>query len=235
MSITLNEISHSAGSRILFENIIATFNPGKRYGLTGPNGAVNSTLSNIIMALTKPLKGSVQLPEKVGFLRQNIEDFLDYKVLDVVVMGNERLWRAMQEKERLYEVEFTDDVGFKLGELEEVIAQEDGYAAESNAEELLLGAGLTEEQLAATMSQISVDLQFRALLCQALFGEPQALLLDEPTNHLDLESIGWLESFLKEYKGTMIVVSHDRHFLNSVTTDIADIDFETLIIYPGNY
>lgn len=235
MSITLNEISHSAGSRILFENIIATFNPGKRYGLTGPNGAGKSTLMKIIMGLIKPLKGSVQLPEKVGFLRQNIEDFLGYKVLDVVIMGNHRLWDAMQEKESLYAVEYTEKVGFRFGELEEIIAAEDGYTAESNAEELLLGAGLTREQLEGTMSQIPVDLQFRALLCQALFGEPQALLLDEPTNHLDLESIGWLEGFLKEYKGTMIVISHDRHFLNSVTTDIADIDFETLIIYPGNY
>lgn len=235
MAITLSEISHSAGSRILFENITATFNPGNRYGLTGPNGAGKSTLMKIIMKIMKPLRGSVQLPDKVGFLRQNIEDFLNIKVLDVVIMGNERLWNAMEEKERLYDVEFTDAVGFRLGELEEIIAQEDGYVAESNAEELLLGAGITTEQLEFKMSQLPVDLQFRALLCQALFGNPQALLLDEPTNHLDMESIGWLEKFLKEYKGTMIVVSHDRHFLNSVTTHIADIDFETLIIYPGNY
>src|SRR5439155_5600651 len=129
----------------------------------------------------------------------------------------------------------TDEVGMRLGELEGIVAEEDGYMAESNAEELLSGMGIPHEYFRQKMSAIPTDMQFRVLLCQALFGDPQALLLDEPTNHLDLESIIWLEKFLFNYKGTLIVISHDRHFLNAVTTHIADIDYETIIIYPGNY
>jgi len=235
MSITLDGISHSAGSRLLFEDVSITFNPPHRYGLTGPNGCGKSTLLKIIMDQMQPLRGQVRLPSKIGFLRQNIEDFQDFGVRDVVIMGNARLWEAMAEKERLYDVEFTDEVGIRFGELEEIIGDEDGYVAEGNAEELLLGAGIEPELHDLKMSQIPVDLQFRALLCQALFGNPQALLLDEPTNHLDMDSISWLEEFLHSYNGTLIVVSHDRHFLNAVTTHIADIDYETIIIYPGNY
>jgi ATPase subunit of ABC transporter with duplicated ATPase domains len=233
--ITLKEISKSFGSRILFENVSFTFNPGNRYGLTGPNGSGKSTLMKIIMGLDEPTTGSVTLPKRVGMLRQNIEFFREFKVTDVVIMGNARLWNALHEREELYLVEMTDEVGMKLGELEGVIAEEDGYAAESNAEELLSGMGIPHEYFYQQMKAIPTDIQFRVLLCQALFGDPQALLLDEPTNHLDLESIGWLESFLKNYHGTMIVISHDRHFLNSVCTHIADIDYETIITYPGNY
>lgn len=233
--ITLNLISKSFGSRILFENVIASFNAGNRYGLTGPNGAGKSTLLKIIMGLEEPTSGTVTLPDRVGILRQNIEDYHDFNVLDVVIMGNKRLWKAMQERDSLYEVEMTDDVGMRLGELEGIIAEEDGYSADSNAEMLLSGMGLPREYFSQKMKAIPTDMQFRVLLCQALFGEPQALLLDEPTNHLDLESIGWLEKFLFDYKGTLIVISHNRHFLNTVTTHIADIDYETIIIYPGNY
>lgn len=187
------------------------------------------------MGKIDPTSGHVSLPEKVGILRQNIEDFKQMKVLDVVIMGNQRLWDALQERDRLYEGEMTDAVGMRLGELEEIVADEDGYAAEANAEDLLVGAGIPKELHEHSMSAIPTDMQFRALLCQALFGNPQALLLDEPTNHLDLESIGWLEDFFHKFKGTLIVVSHDRHFLNSVTTHIADIDYDTIIVYPGNY
>ena len=187
------------------------------------------------MGFIEPTRGTISLPSKVGILRQNIEAFLEMKVLDVIMMGNSRLWKALQERERLYEGEMTDAVGMRLGELEEIIAEEDGYSAEANAEELLVGAGIPKELHGNTMGTIPTDMQFRALLCQALFGSPQALLLDEPTNHLDLESIGWLENFFHSYTGTLIVVSHDRHFLNSVTTHIADIDYDTVIIYPGNY
>lgn len=233
--ITLNRISKSFGSRILFDDVTITFNAGNRYGLTGPNGAGKSTLLKIIMGLEEPTSGSVTLPDRVGILRQNIEDFRDVKVLDVVIMGNERLWSALTEREALYAVEMSDDVGMRLGELEGIIAEEDGYSADSNAEVLLAGMGIPHEYNNLLMREVPTDMQFRILLCQSLFGEPQALLLDEPTNHLDLESIGWLEHFLHEYKGTMIVISHDRHFLNAVTTHIADIDYETIIIYPGNY
>lgn len=233
--IVLDNVAMSYGSRTLFENVNIAFNEGKRYGLTGPNGAGKSTLLKIIMGQKEPNQGFVKLPRKVGFLRQDIEEFKNHKVIDVVVMGNLRLYEALQEREKLYDVEMTDEVGMRLGELEEVIAEEDGYMAEANAEQLLLGMGINSEFYLKSMHEIPMDYQFRVMLCQALFGDPQALILDEPTNHLDMESIRWLEQFLLSYKGVMIVVSHDRHFLNAVTTDIADIDYETVIIYPGNY
>lgn len=233
--ITLNKISKSFGSKILFDNVNITFNSGNRYALTGPNGAGKTTLLKIIMGLEEPTSGSVTLPDRVGMLRQNIEDFRTIKVLDAVIMGNSRLWNALQERDRLYELEMTDEIGMQLGDLEGIIAEEDGYSADANAEVLLRGMGIPAEFTSLKMGQIPTDMQFRVLLCQALFGDPQALLLDEPTNHLDLESISWLETFLYNYKGTLIVISHDRHFLNAVATHIADIDYETVIIYPGNY
>lgn len=233
--ITLSKISKSFGSRLLFDDVTMTFNAGNRYGLTGPNGAGKTTLLKIMMKVEEPNAGTVSLPDRVGILRQNIEDYGEERVVDVVIMGNQRLWHALKERDALYEVEMTDEVGMQLGELEGIIAEEDGYSADSNAETLLSGMGIPSHCFQQQMKAIPTDMQFRVLLCQALFGEPQALLLDEPTNHLDLESIGWLESFLHQYKGTLIVISHDRHFLNSITTHIADIDYETIIIYPGNY
>jgi ATPase subunit of ABC transporter with duplicated ATPase domains len=233
--ITLNKISKKVGARLLFEDVTVTFSSGNRYGLTGPNGSGKSTLLKIIMGVEAPTSGSVSLPHRIGFLKQNIEDFRDFKVLDVVIMGNKRLWDAFSERDKLYEQEMTDEVGIRLGELEEIINAEDGYSAESDAEILLNGMGFSPDLQQQKMHTIPTDQQFRVMLCQALFGNPEALLLDEPTNHLDLESIGWLEEFLHHYRGTLVVVSHDRHFLNAVTTHIADIDYETLIIYPGNY
>lgn len=233
--ITLDEITMAFGGRTLFEDISCGFSPHNRYGLTGPNGSGKSTLLKIIMGIISPAKGTVTKPKRTGILRQNIHDFAESTARDVVIQGNTRLWKALQEREKLYELEMTDEVGILLGDVESVVAEEDGYSAEANAEALLLGIGVQEELHERKMKEIPQDMQFRALLCQALFGEPEALLLDEPTNHLDMESIGWLEEFLKKYKGTLIVVSHDRHFLNAVTTHIADIDYETLIIYPGNY
>jgi len=233
--ITLNNITKKIGGRTLFENATITFNAGNRYGLTGPNGSGKSTLLKIIMGLEEATGGSVTRPGKVGFLKQNIEDYHAMSVVDTVIMGNHKLWTALQEREQLYSVEMTDDVGIRLGELEAIIADEDGYSAESNAEVLLTGMGLPLELHQQKMGAIPTDMQFRVMLCQALFGEPQGLLLDEPTNHLDLESIGWLEGFLHNYQGVLIVISHDRHFLNAVTTHIADIDYETIIPYPGNY
>lgn len=232
--ITLEKISKRVGTRVLFEDVTFTFNVG-RYGLTGPNGSGKSTLLKIVMGVEPPTSGTVTLPKKVGFLKQRIEDFREFTVIDTVIMGNSALWSALTERDKLYEVEMTDAVGMRLGELEEVIAEENGYTAESEAEILLIGMGIPEELHRKKMHEIPTDRQFRALLCQALFGNPDALLLDEPTNHLDLESISWLEEFLHDYKGTLVVVSHDRHFLNSVCTHIADIDYETIITYPGNY
>jgi len=233
--ITLTDISKQIGGRTLFENVTFTFNEGCRYGLTGPNGSGKSTLLKIIMGVEAASSGTISLPRKVGFLKQRIEDFRDYTVLDTVMMGNRRLWDALTERDRLYEMEMTDAVGMRLGELEEVIAEEEGYTAESEAETLLSGMGIPADSHRKKMAEIPTDQQFRALLCQALFGHPQALLLDEPTNHLDLESISWLEEFLHNYSGTLVVVSHDKHFLNSVCNQVADIDYETIITYPGNY
>jgi ATPase subunit of ABC transporter with duplicated ATPase domains len=233
--ITLKEVSKSFGSRILFDGVSITFNAGNRYGLTGPNGSGKSTLLRIMMGFEDPTSGSVILPERTGILKQNIEAFRDEKALDVVMMGNARLWSALQKRDELYQVEMTDEVGMQLGELEGIIAEENGYQAEADAEMLLAGMGIPQDDVHRKMKEIPTDIQFRVLLCQSLFGDPQALLLDEPTNHLDLESIGWLERFLENYNGVLIVISHDRHFLNSVCTHIADIDYETIIIYPGNY
>lgn len=233
--ITLAGISKSFGSRVLFEDVTLTFNPGNRYGLTGPNGSGKSTLLKIVMGMEEATSGTVTLPDRVGILKQNIEAYSDFRVVDVVIMGNKRLWEAFQERDHLYTLEMSDDVGMRIGDIEGIVAEEDGYSAEANAEQLLSGMGLPADTFQRKMSEIPIDLQFRVLLCQSLFGEPQALLLDEPTNHLDMDSIGWLERFLHEYKGVLVVVSHDRHFLNAVTTHIADIDYETVIVYPGNY
>lgn len=233
--ITTTKLSKSFGSKVLFDDVTMTFNEEKRYGLTGPNGAGKTTFFKMIMGIEEPTSGTVTLPDRVGILKQNIEDFKNFRVIDVVLMGNKRLWDAFLERDRLYEMEMSDDIGMRLGELEGIIAEEDGYSAESNAEVLLAGMGLEMDIFEKKMHEIPIDNQFRVLLCQSLFGGPEALLLDEPTNHLDLESIRWLEKFLFNYKGTLIVVSHDRHFLNAVTTDIADIDYETIILYPGNY
>lgn len=233
--IVLENISKRMGTRTLFDDVNTSFIPGHRYGLTGPNGAGKSTLLKIMMGVIEANSGRVILPKRVGFLRQNIEDFLEFKVLDTVIMGNERLWNALETRDRLYEEEMTDEIGMRLGSLEEVVAEEDGYSAEANAEILLIGMGIPIEFHTQVMNEIPTDLQFRVLLAQALFGKPEALLLDEPTNHLDISSIGWLEEFLFSYSGTLIVISHDRHFLNAVTTHIADIDYDTIISYPGNY
>lgn len=234
-NIVLQNISKKIGGRVLFDDVTATFSAGNRYGLTGPNGAGKSTLMKIIMRLEEPTTGSVTLPSKVGYLRQDIEHFHSFRVLDTVIMGNARLANALQERDRLYEQEITNEVGMRLGDLEGIIAEEEGYTAESDAEILLIGSGIPAEFHQEYMKNIPTDLQFRVLVCQALFGKPEALLLDEPTNHLDMDSIGWLETFLLGYRGVCIVISHDRHFLNTVTTHIADIDYDTIIIYPGNY
>ena len=233
--ITLSGVSKKIGARTLFDSVSVTFSSGGRYGLTGPNGAGKSTLLKIVMGLEEPTSGTIALPNKVGYLKQNIEDFKDQRLVDVVIMGNPRLWQTLVERETLYDAEMTDEIGIRLGELEEIVGEEDGYTAESDAEVLLSGMGIHEDLYLQKMHSIPTDQQFKVMLCQALFGNPPALILDEPTNHLDLESISWLESFLHSYNGVLVVVSHDRHFLNAVTTHTADIDYETLIIYPGNY
>ncbi len=234
--ISVSNVTKAYGSKLLFENVAVQFTPGNRYGLTGPNGAGKSTFMKILQGDEEPNSGSVHVPKKIGILRQDQFRYDNYRIIDTVLMGNPTLWSALEERETLYNAtDFTDEMGIRLGELEGIIADEDGYVAEQQAAEILQGIGIPAERHEHLMTTLPTDLKFRVLLAQALFGGPEALLLDEPTNYLDLASIQWLEETLIAYTGTLVVISHDRHFLNSVCTDIADIDYETIIIYPGNY
>jgi len=224
------------GSKVLFEDVTTTFSPGRRYGLTGPNGAGKSTFMKLLTGELTPQKGSVARPRKIGVLSQDQFAFDAFRVVDTVIMGNARLWQALEERERLYaKADLTDEDGMRLGELEAVVGDEDGYTAESDAAILLQGLDIPEALHERTMAELPGGQKVRVLLAQALFGRPDALLLDEPTNHLDLESIHWLQDFLVRYEGTLIVISHDRHFLNAVCTHTADIDYETIITYTGGY
>ena len=224
------------GSKVLFEDVTTTFSPERRYGLTGPNGAGKSTFMKLLTGELPPQKGAVGRPEKLGVLRQDQFAFDRYRVIDTVIMGNARLWRALEEREHLYaKTDMTDEDGMRLGELEGIVGDEDGYSAESNAAILLEGLDIPEALHERTMSELQGGQKVRVLLAQALFGGPQALLLDEPTNHLDLDSIHWLREILIRYDGTLIVISHDRHFLNDVCTHTADIDYQTIITYTGGY
>jgi ATPase subunit of ABC transporter with duplicated ATPase domains len=234
--ITVSGVTKAFGAKTLFENVSVQFTPGKRYGLTGPNGAGKSTFMKILQGDEEPSRGSVSIPKRVGILRQDQFRYDEFRIVDTVLMGNKALWAALEERDRLYaEPEITDEMGMRLGELEGIIGEENGYVAEQQAAEILQGIGIPESKHEEPMHTLPNDMKFRVLLAQALFGEPEALLLDEPTNYLDLKSIQWLEETLHDYNGTLIVISHDRHFLNSVCTHIADIDYETIIIYTGNY
>jgi ATPase subunit of ABC transporter with duplicated ATPase domains len=234
--ISVTGVSMRYGSKVLFEDVTTTFSAGRRYGLTGPNGAGKSTFMKLLTGELPPQKGTVARPEKVGVLRQDQFAFDAFRVIDTVIMGNARLWAALEERERLYgRSVMSDEEGMRLGELEGIVGEEDGYSAESNAAILLQGLDIPEELHERTMSELQGGQKVRVLLAQALFGQPQALLLDEPTNHLDLDSIHWLREFLVRYEGTLIVISHDRHFLNDVCTHAADIDYLTIITYTGGY
>jgi ATPase subunit of ABC transporter with duplicated ATPase domains len=224
------------GSKVLFEDVTTTFSAGRRYGLTGPNGAGKSTFMKLLTGEQPPQRGTVARPAKVGVLRQDQFAFDQFRVIDTVIMGNHKLWSALQERELLYaKSDLTEAEGMRLGELEGIVGDEDGYEAEANAAILLQGLDIPEQLHERTMSEIQGGQKVRVLLAQALFGRPEALLLDEPTNHLDLDSIHWVREFLLRYDGTLIVISHDRHFLNGVCTHIADIDYQTIITYTGGY
>jgi len=225
------------GNKILFEDVTTTFSAGRRYGLTGPNGSGKTTFMRLLTGDQPPQKGTVVVPDKLGVLRQDQFAFDKFTVADTVIMGNKRLWSALQERERLYEksADMTDAEGMRLGELEGIVGEEDGYEAEANAAILLQGLDIPNALHQRKMAELQGGQKVRVLLAQALFGHPEALLLDEPTNHLDLESIHWLRDFLIRYDGTLIVISHDRHFLNAVCTHIADIDYQTIITYTGGY
>src|SRR5215472_9801591 len=234
--ISVSNVTMRYGSKLLFEDVSVTFTQGRRYGLTGPNGAGKSTFMKVLTGEIDAQKGSVVRPKKFGVLKQNQYEFDAYRVIDTVIMGNKALWAALEEREQIYaKPELTDEDGSRLGELEGVVGEEDGYEAESNAAVLLQGLDIPDELHERKMSELQGGQKVRVLLAQALFGNPEALLLDEPTNYLDLDSIHWLENFLIRYNGTVITISHDRHFLNSVCTHIADIDYETIITYTGGY
>src|SRR5580700_6582131 len=234
--ISVSNVTMRYGSKLLFEDVSVTFTTGRRYGLTGPNGAGKSTFMKVLTGEIDAQKGTVVRPKKIGVLSQDQYAFDAYRVIDTVIMGNKGLWAALEEREVIYaKAELTDEDGSRLGELEGIVGDEDGYEAESNAAVLLQGLDIPDELHERKMSELQGGQKVRVLLAQALFGNPQALLLDEPTNYLDLESIHWLEDFLVRYNGTVITISHDRHFLNNVCTHIADIDYETIITYNGGY
>jgi ATPase subunit of ABC transporter with duplicated ATPase domains len=234
--ISVSNVSMRYGAKILFDEVSTSFTPGRRYGLTGPNGAGKSTFMKLLSGELEPQKGTVVRPKKLGILSQDQFAFDRYRVIDTVIMGNRRLWNALEEREHLYaKHEMTDADGMRLGELEGIVGEEDGYTAETDAAVLLHGLDIPDELHERKMAELPGGQKVRVLLAQALFGHPSALLLDEPTNHLDLDSIHWLEGFLNQFDGVLIVISHDRHFLNRVCTHIADIDYETIITYTGTY
>jgi len=236
--LSVNNVSMQYGARVLFDGVTCTFMPGRRYAITGPNGAGKSTLMKILTGEIDPTKGSVSRPKRLGVLRQDQFAFDDYRVVDTVIMGNAALWQALQERDALYakpHEQLTDADGMRLGELEGIIGEEGGYTAEADAAILLDGLDISSSLHERKMSALQGGQKVRVLLAQALFGNPTALLLDEPTNHLDLDSVHWLQDYLCAYEGILILISHDRHFLNSVCTHCADIDYESVITYVGGY
>ncbi|MFO7155501.1 MAG: ATP-binding cassette domain-containing protein [Pseudomonadota bacterium] len=235
-NIQVTGVSKAYGSKKLFEDVNVTFTPGRRYGLTGPNGAGKSTFMKILAGQLEPDAGTVSRPKKTQVLEQDHFAYESQRVIDVVLQGNRILWEALQEKERLLALpQLGEEEGMRLAELEMTIAEEDGYTAEADAGDLLTGLGIPVEAHHRLMKELEGGLKLRVLLAKALFGRPEALLLDEPTNNLDIDSIRWLEKFLQNYQGVLVTISHDRHFLNTVCTHIADIDYETIIVYTGGY
>jgi ATPase subunit of ABC transporter with duplicated ATPase domains len=236
--LSTNNITMQFGSKPLFENISVKFGNGNRYGLIGANGSGKSTFMKIIGGDLVPTSGNVALDphERLGKLRQDQFAFEEFTVLDTVIMGHTELWQIKQERDRIYSLpEMSEEDGFKVADLETQYAEMDGYSAESRAGELLLGVGIPIEQHYGLMSEIAPGWKLRVLLAQALFSNPDILLLDEPTNNLDIDTIRWLEDTLNQRESTMIIISHDRHFLNMVCTHMADLDYGELCIYPGNY
>ena len=236
--ISTANITMQFGAKPLFENISAKFDNHNRYGLIGANGCGKSTFMKILSGELAPSSGNVSIDPgcKVGTLSQDQFAFEQYSVIDTVIMGDAELWKIKQERERIYALpEMSEEDGMEVAHLETVFAEMDGYSAESRAGEILLEAGIEEEFHYGLMAQVAPGWKLRVLLAQALFADPDILLLDEPTNNLDIYTINWLAGILNQRKSTMIIISHDRHFLNSVCTHMADIDYGELRIYPGNY
>lgn len=236
--ITVSNVSLQFGGDTLFKNVNLQFNAGNCYGVIGANGAGKSTFLKILCGVLPPTTGEVTIPKelRMSVLKQDHFAYDTYTVLDTVIMGNERLYAIMQEKDALYaKPDFSEEDGNHAAELEAEFAELNGWEAESDVSKLLQGLGLSEDLLYQTMGDLSGNEKVKILLAQALFGNPDIILMDEPTNHLDIDAITWLEDFLSEYFGTVIVVSHDRHFLNNVCTHIVDIDYTQIKMYVGNY
>lgn len=233
-----NNITMQFGAKPLFENVSVKFGDGNRYGLIGANGCGKSTFMKILAGVLEPTAGNIALDsnERMAWLRQDQFGYEDQRVLDVVMMGHEQMWKAKSEKDAIYmNLEATEEDYMKAAELEAVFAEYDGYTAEARAGELLLGVGIPIDQHNGLMSAVAPGWKLRVLLAQALFANPDILLLDEPTNNLDINTIRWLEDILNNRNCTMIIISHDRHFLNQVCTHTADMDYAKLTVYPGNY
>ena len=236
--ITVSDVTFNFGGQVLFKDVDLKFTPGNCYGIIGANGAGKSTFLKMICGELEPTKGTVTIPEKtrLSVLKQDHFAYDAYTVLDTIIMGNERLYQIMKEKDALYEKEdFSEEDGIKASELEGEFAELNGWKAESDASKLVQGLGLNESVHYEPMSGLKESEKVKVLLAQALFGDPEIILLDEPTNGLDIEAVAWLEDFLSDYFGTVLVVSHDRHFLNNVCTNIVDIDYGGIKMYVGNY
>ncbi len=236
--ISAANVTMQFGAKPLFENISVKFGNGNRYGLIGANGCGKSTLMKILDGSLTPTGGNVSVTpnERLGKLHQDQFAFEQYSVVDTVIMGHAELWSVKQERDRIYSLpEMSEQDGMKVADLEVQFAEMDGYSAESRAGEILLGAGIDESLHFGPMSEVAPGWKLRVLLAQALFSDPDILLLDEPTNNLDIHTIKWLEDVLNERSSTMVIISHDRHFLNAVCTHMADIDYGELRVYPGSY
>ena len=236
--ISANNVSVQFGGRSLFERVNVAFTPGNCYGIIGANGAGKSTFLKVLSGDLEPSKGDISITpgERLSVLKQDHFAYDEYEVVRTVLMGNPRLIEIMEEKDALYAKEdFTEEDGIKAGELEAEFADLDGWNAESDAEFMLNKLGVGDEYHYLKMAELPSDLKVKVLLAQALYGNPDILLLDEPTNHLDLTAISWLENFLLDFENTVIVVSHDRHFLNKVCTHICDVDYGKITLYTGNY
>ena len=236
--ISTANLSIQFGAKPLFENVSVTFGNGNRYGLIGANGSGKSTFMKILAGDLEPTAGNVSTEPnaRVGRLRQDQFAYEDYRVIDTVIMGHEKLWQLMQERDHLYSLpKMNDTQGMRAADLEVEFAELDGYSAEARASALLEGIGIPTQQHEGPMSAVAPGWKVRVLLAQALFSDPDILLLDEPTNNLDINTIRWLEDYLVGSKSTMVLISHDRHFLNSICTHMTDIDYGELREFSGNY
>ena len=236
--ITVSNLAIQFGKRVLFSDVNLKFTPGNCYGVIGANGAGKSTLIRMLSGELDPTRGSIQFGpgERLSVLKQDHHEFNEVTVLDTVMMGHEKLWKIKEEKDAIYlKEDFTDADGMRASELEEKFAEMNGWNAESDAAALLSGLGIKEDKHYMLMKELSGNEKVKVLLARALFGKPDNLLLDEPTNDLDLDTVMWLEDYLANYENTVLVVSHDRHFLDSVSTYTVDIDYGKVSLFAGNY